>query len=169
MLKISSENLMIKLKRYTNVKAYSATKYLPWNCPGSQSNSANSIRLSRIIQWLHDMLTLTPCKASFQKEKIPNPQWLCHTPFAPALQFWVPLLCRVQQFDGHIPLVLRPSQLFLRRKYPWGFSFWFSSEAMQWFGEREVFSAPFKVTPSSRQIFLGCLRDPGMGLSLRHP
>ena len=40
---------------------------------------------------------------------------------------------------------------------------------MQWFGEREVFSAPFKVTPSSRQIFLGCLRDPGMGLSLRLP
>ena len=67
-LKISHEELMIKLNRYTDVKAYSSTKYLPWNCSGTQSISANSIRLSRIIQWLHVMIAITPYKASFQKE-----------------------------------------------------------------------------------------------------
>ena len=55
-------------RHYTIVKVCSAIKYLPWNCPSTQSISVDFIQLSMIKQRLHVWLKLTPCKASFQKE-----------------------------------------------------------------------------------------------------
>ena len=55
-------------RHYIIVKICSAIKYLPWNCPSTQSISVDFIQLSMIKQRLHIRLKLTPRKASFQKE-----------------------------------------------------------------------------------------------------